>query len=82
MNERKAAAAPRVRSRRSERGVTSVSDEARRAPKLPHERDESTDDTANGPRKRIRQAHDDLSRGAKDTDRGPVLDETYRRLKK
>jgi len=37
---------------------------------------------ASAPHKRIKQAHDDLERGLADTDRGPVTDETYRKLKK
>jgi hypothetical protein len=81
MNKRKAAVS-RPPARRSERGVTAVSHDAQRAPKLPHERDESTDDMAGGPRKLIKQAHDDLRRGLTDTDRGPVSDATYRKLKK
>jgi hypothetical protein len=81
MNARKAAT-PRARPQRRERGVTSVTQEAGQAPKLPHERDESADAMASGPRKRIQQAHDDLERGLKDTDRGPVADEAYRKLKK
>jgi hypothetical protein len=51
-------------------------------PKLPHERDESADEMAGPPRKRIKQAHDDLRRGLTDTDRGPVSDATYRKLKR
>jgi hypothetical protein len=81
MKQRKPAV-PRPPTQRRERGVSSVSHDAGRAPKLPHERDESTDDMASGPRKRIQQAHEDLTRGLKDTDRGPVMDETYRKLKK
>ena len=49
-------------------------------PKQPHERDESTD-TAAEPQPRIQQAHDDLQRGLRDTDRGAPMDETYRKQK-
>jgi hypothetical protein len=77
MKKRKA----RVPGSNAERGVTAVSHDTKRAPKLPHERDESTDAMASAPRKRIKQAHDDLERGLVDTDRGPVIDATYRKLK-
>jgi hypothetical protein len=52
------------------------------APKLPNERDESPDSAGNEPREIIQQAHDDLESGKQDTDRGPVMDRTYRKLKK
>lgn len=65
----------------AERGVTTVSHDTGQAPKLPHERDESADATASAPSKRIKQAHQDLERGLSDTDRGPVVDEIYRKLK-
>jgi hypothetical protein len=81
MNKRKSAPA-RPPARRTERGVSAVSHDTRRAPKLPHERDESIDDMTDAPRKRIKQAHDDLRHGLTDTDRGPVADATYRKLKK
>lgn len=57
-------------------GTTPVKDGAR-APKLPHEHDESSTSQDSTPRRVIRQAHDDLERGLVDTDRGPVLDEVY-----
>lgn len=72
---------PSVPGSSTERGVTAVSHDTKRAPKLPHERDESADAMASAPRRRIKQAHDDLERGLSDTDRGPVIDETYRKLK-
>lgn len=50
------------------------------APRLPHERDESSDqqngDSAEGARIG-RQAHADTQSGQVDTDRGPVLDKVY-----
>lgn len=49
-----------------------------RSPRLPHERDESSDSQPGGDSDGvIKQAHDDLERGLVDTDRGPVLDRTY-----
>lgn len=49
-------------------------------PKQPNERDESAD-TAAEPQPRIQQAHDDLKRGLRDTDRGAPMDEAYRKQK-
>lgn len=54
-------------------------------PRMPHERDESADSQAAGEPsgKRMGQlAHDDLERGLVDTDKGPVLDETYEKTRK
>jgi hypothetical protein len=51
-------------------------------PRLPHERDESSDSQNTGDvRGVMQQAHDDVRAGQKDTDRGPVLDRTYQRQK-
>lgn len=55
-----------------------------RVPRMPHERDESADaQTSDEPTARRvgQQAHDDIERGQVDTDRGPVLDETYDRVR-
>lgn len=48
-------------------------------PRLPHERDESSDSQPQAPGKVIRQAGKDVERGLVDTDKGPVLDEVYER---
>lgn len=50
-------------------------------PKLPHEHDESVGSTGGVPSPEMQQAHADQKRGLVDTDRGPVSDQTYRRLK-
>ncbi|HEY0819213.1 MAG TPA: hypothetical protein VGD46_10575 [Rhizobacter sp.] len=51
-------------------------------PRLPHERDESSDSHAEAaPRPLIRQAHDDIEKGRVDTDRGTPMNETYQRQK-
>lgn len=50
-------------------------------PRLPHERDESSDSQQSQPRPRIKQAHDDLAQGRTDTDRGPPADAAYERQK-
>jgi hypothetical protein len=55
-----------------------------RAPRMPHERDESTDSQAAGEPsgQRIGQvAHDDMESGKVDTDRGPVLDRVYDKVR-
>jgi DNA invertase Pin-like site-specific DNA recombinase len=62
-------------------GRTQASINAEPAPRLPHERDESSDSQANGVRPVIQQAHDDLESGKVDTDRGPPMDEAYQRQK-
>ena len=55
-----------------------------RAPRMPHERDESADSqAASEPSgQRIgRVAHEDIERGVVDTDKGPVLDQTYDKVR-
>ena len=56
--------------------------EGRAEPRLPHERDESADDQGAPPGDLGRQAQNDVNNGQQDTDRGPVLDQTYRRQKR
>lgn len=54
-------------------------------PRLPHERDESADSQgASEPSAQHvgRAAQADAERGSIDTDKGPVLDRTYQRVKK
>lgn len=48
---------------------------------LPHERDESVGMTDGIPSEPVRQAYRDLQRGLQDTDRGPVADRAYKKLK-
>jgi hypothetical protein len=57
--------------------------EEENTPRLPHERDESSDSQDHGtpPRPEMRQAHDDIAAGRVDTDRGPPMDEAYQRQK-
>jgi hypothetical protein len=63
-------------------GKTSASQDQQSKPALPHERDESTSSTPPVPQAQIEQAHADLKRGLKDTDRGPVMEEAYRKQKR
>jgi hypothetical protein len=49
-------------------------------PRLPHERDESSDSQATTDSESVavgQQAHEDVTRGLVDTDRGPVVDAVY-----
>jgi len=55
-----------------------------RAPRMPHERDESADSQRSGEpsASRIGQmAHEDVERGVVDTDKGPVLDQVYDKVR-
>lgn len=59
-------------------------DKQQRSPRMPHERDESADSQgASDPSARSigEQAREDIERGLVDTDKGPVLDETYDRVR-
>jgi hypothetical protein len=65
-------------------GMTRATQSGLRQPRLPHERDESSDSQVAAPAEDSgqpgRQAYEDLQRGVVDTDRGPLLDRLYRRL--
>lgn len=51
-------------------------------PRLPHERDESSDSQDSGtPRPLMRKAHDDVTQGRVDTDKGTPMNDTYQRQK-
>lgn len=86
-----------VTQQRDERGAGVVPEEQqlgntvrdrRRAPKMPHERDETPPDAASAneaaqPGNEVmRRAYDDAVSGKQDTDRLPVMDKTYHRLRK
>mgnify|MGYP000883657170 CR=1 FL=1 len=47
----------------------------------PDERDAPAGMTGDHPSAPLRQAHRDLQRGLQDTDRGPVADRAYKKLK-
>ena len=54
------------------------------APRMPHERDESADSQASREPSGERvgaMAHDDLAKGRTDTDKGPVMEETYDKVR-
>jgi len=52
------------------------------APRLPHERDESSDSQHSEPRPDMKQAHDDVASGKVDTDRGTPSNEAYQKQKR
>ena len=61
-------------------GKTKVAQGGESAPRLPHERDQSSDSQQNqdGAAPEVgRQALEDVERGVVDTDRGPVTDRVY-----
>ncbi len=62
-------------------GETRASVDQQVLPRLPHEHDESADSQGGPPRADMQQAAKDVRRGLVDTDRGPVADSTYRKLK-
>jgi hypothetical protein len=49
------------------------------APRLPHERDESSDSGTGAPTEVMRGAHDDVAAGKAPTDKGEATDPVYRR---
>lgn len=63
-------------------GKTKIEQGGQSSPRLPHERDESSDsqqDQGRDPSEMGKRAHEDVERGVVDTDRGPVMDRLYRR---
>jgi hypothetical protein len=59
-------------------------DKQRRVPRAPHERDESADSqgTSDPSARGVGEAaREDIERGVVDTDKGPVMDETYDRVR-
>lgn len=62
-------------------GKTRSATDGQAAPRLPHERDESSDSGRSAPRPVIRQAQRDVDDGKVDTDRGPPADAAYQKQK-
>jgi len=61
-------------------GKTKVEQGGESAPRLPHERDQSSDsqESQGGTPPEVgKRAHEDVERGLVDTDRGPVTDRVY-----
>ena len=53
--------------------------DGRPAPRLPHERDESSDTGTGAPSEVMRRAHDDVEDGKTGTDKGEATDAVYER---
>jgi hypothetical protein len=63
-------------------GRTKPAQQEEPVPRMPHERDESSDSQRSmEPSPLMRKAHDDIEAGRVDTDRGKPMDETYQRQK-
>ena len=65
-------AAPEPERDAPEKGQTLPSRHDQREPRLPHERDESSDSHPGTQDERVKQAARDLANGLQDTDRSPV----------
>ena len=61
------------------RGKTLPNVAGRPAPRLPHERDESSDSGVGAPSNVMRRAHDDAVSGKRSTDKGEATDAVYER---
>jgi hypothetical protein len=61
------------------RSETAANVAGRPAPRLPHERDESSDSGVGAPNDLMRRAHDDAVSGRPGTDKGEATDAVYRR---
>ena len=71
--------------RDAEGGKTKVEQGGESAPRLPHERDQSSDSQQmqdGRPPEKGRRALEDVERGVVDTDRGPPSDRAYRDQKR
>ena len=64
---------------RGGRGKTLPNVGGRPAPRLPHERDESSDSGTGAPSDVMRRAHDDAVSGKSGSDKGEATDVVYRR---
>jgi hypothetical protein len=67
-------------ARRQGAGRVTISISQKVVPRLPHERDESTDVKGGEPSEVIKQAVTDLKRGLIDTDRGAQMTKVYKNL--
>ncbi|MCE9657231.1 MAG: hypothetical protein K8R60_01635 [Burkholderiales bacterium] len=62
-------------------GKTKTAIEGEAVPRLPHERDESSDSGTSPPREIMRKAKRDIDAGRVDTDRGAAADAAYQKQK-
>jgi hypothetical protein len=70
--------APGARRRR-DRARTLPNVDGRSAPRLPHERDESSDSGTGAPSELMRRAGEDVAAGKRPTDKSEATDATYGR---
>jgi len=61
------------------RSTTRATVAGERAPRLPHEHDESSDSSKAAPDPLMKQAAEDIERGKRQTDRGEATDALYER---
>ena len=66
---------------RSVQSTTGTPDVPESSPRLPHERDESSDSQQTEPSHRMRKAQADVESGRVDTDRGTPADDAYQKQK-
>lgn len=62
----------------ADKGTTRITRHQHTEPRLPHERDESSDNHPGAEDERVKQAARDLENGLKDTGRGPVVTKIQR----
>lgn len=62
---------------RTNRAKTVPDVAGRPAPRMPHERDESSDSGTGAPSEVMRRAHDDVESGKRGTDKGEATDAAY-----
>lgn len=59
------------------RSHTPVAVDGEKAPRLPHEHDESSDSGTRAPSEVMKKAHDDVLDGKSETDRGEATEKVY-----
>ena len=70
-----------AKTTRKTRGKTRAAVDGEASPRLPHERDESSDSATGPPREVMERAGDDVAAGRVDTTRGAEADAAYRKQK-
>lgn len=63
----------------SKAGETQVSIAGEKVPRMPNERDTSADSSGQKPQESTKQAFKDVQRGLVDTDKGPAMDQAYKK---
>lgn len=73
---------PRSRTQPVQQPMGQPATTEKKVPRLPHERDESSDSQDTAPRGKMKQAHDDVESGKMDTDRGAPANAAYQKQKR